>query len=128
MNVSVSSKKKLTKILDKLKPSHIVIEEPFFGRNIKVCMLLSYYGGVAQATVYDVLKVKPFIISNKKVKSYFKAKTKEDLFCVWDNDEWTFKKDNDISDALGQLMCYCDDILGIKKFKKETEYGVKYEC
>jgi len=121
-------RKKLKKLLDKLKPCHIVIEEPFFSRNIRVCMLLSYYVGVAQETSYEVLNIKPFIISNKKVKSYFKAKTKEDLFAVWDNDNWSFKKDNDISDAMGQLMCYCDDILGFKKFKTETDYGVRYEC
>jgi hypothetical protein len=44
----------------------------------------------------------------------------------FDKSKWTFKKDNDIIDAIAIGLCYADDIIGVNSFREEREYGYIY--
>ena len=123
----------LEKLLLKLKPSHIVMEDVFAGLNTKTLVLLSKFAGVAEESCYSISGIEPYIIHTNTVKAYFKAKKKEDVFEAvsdifgWDPGKFSFKKYNDISDSLAQLLCYVDKVLDLKKFRVEKEYGYLYE-
>ena len=122
---------KLNRLLEEYKPTYIVFEDVYSGPNKKVMILLAKFGGVAEELCYSFLKKEPYVIHTNTVKSYFKVKTKEDIFDVVVNlfglDEFEFKKHNDITDAVAQLLCYCDDVLRYKKFRIEKKYGYLYE-
>jgi len=120
-------------ILDKHKPSVVVLEDTFIGKNPSVNKLLSKFGGVAEQTVFEYCSNVPYIVSNKSVKAFFKAKCKEDMFAIvvdvleWDVRSHPFNKFNDIVDSIGQLMYCCDSTLGIKQFRLECDYGYRYQ-
>lgn len=121
----------LFKLFNKHRPLIIIMEDTFVGKNPAVNKLLSKFGGVAEQLIYEFLKAPPIIISNKTVKAFFCVKTKEALFeivydlCMWGSDK-TFKKHNDISDAIAQLWYYLQ-IENLKIIKKEAPYGYVYE-
>jgi Holliday junction resolvasome RuvABC endonuclease subunit len=121
----------LLKLFKKYKPTHIVMEDIYAGRNIKTLKLLAKFAGVAEECSITEIDVDPYIIHTTTVKSFFKAKTKEDLFeFVSELIDWKeakFKKDNDMVDAIAQLMCYWDKVLKEKKYRIEKEYGYLYE-
>jgi len=126
-------REELIKLLSKLKPTHIVIEDTYAGNNIKTLKLLSKYAGVAIECCSSMARVNPYIIHTSTVKAYFKVKNKKDLFdfmlslLEWEDDKGiSFEKHNDITDAIAQLLCYCDKILGLWKFRVEKEYGFLY--
>lgn len=111
-------RKELIKILNKRKPTHIVIEDTFVGANPKVTKLLAEFAGVAKECCQDTLFINPYVMTNTTVKSYFGVKTKDGLYdevvkmYKLDKKEWTFSKYNDISDAVAQSVCYYEYILG----------------
>lgn len=119
-------------ILFKNRPTNIVIEDTFSGLNPKTLKILSEFAGVAKQTCQEFAKIDPYVISTNTVKSYFKTKTKEDMFDAvldildFDKEKWSFNKDNDIIDAIAMSMCYADMVLGIKNFREEKDYGYLY--
>lgn len=126
-------REELIKLLIEFRPSHVVIEDIYAGNNIKTMKLLAKYAGVAQEACITTAGIEPYIIHNGTVKSYFKAKNKRELFDFmielmgWENDSLSFEKHNDVIDAIGQLICYYDQVLGARKFREEKEYGFLYE-
>jgi len=119
-----------TLLLDKF-PDHVVIEDTFASKNPKVVKMLAHMGGVAMECCITVLKLSPFIMSNTTPKSYFKVKNKEQLYNVIVDffelpGNWTFKKNNDMTDSIAQGICYYD-IEFDKNIKQETSYGYLFK-
>jgi Holliday junction resolvasome RuvABC endonuclease subunit len=112
------------------KPSHIVQEDTFSGKNIGTLKILSEFAGVSKYTCMKTLSIEPYILANTIVKSYFKANTKETLFyflCeILNLENLSFKKDNDIIDAHAQLLCFADDVLNKYKYRYIKDYGYLY--
>lgn len=126
-------KNELYRLLLEFKPTHVVMEDVFAGLNNKTLIMLAKFAGVAMETCYSTAGSDPYIIHTNTVKSYFKVKNKEQLFymiadvCDWEKDKVSFKKHNDLTDAIAQLMCYYDYVLGYKNFRIEKDYGFLYE-
>jgi len=122
----------LLKLLLKLKPSHVVMEDIYSGINVNTMKLLAKFAGVAEECCVSVGGIEPHIIHTTTVKSYFKAKTKEQLFDFvvellgWESSA-VFKKHNDIIDAVAQALVFCDKVIGCGSFRIETDYGFLYE-
>lgn len=118
-------------VLTKHKPDQIVIEDNFSSRNVKTLKILAEFAGVAKEACQDTIGIDPYVMSNHTVKSYFKVKKKDELFeflIVLLNKKYlTFKKDNDIIDACAQVICYCDIVLDVKKFRETKSYGFLYK-
>lgn len=123
----VTFNSELTKLLETCLPTHVVIEDTFSGKNVKTLKILSEFAGVAKFTCAKVLGFDPTIVANTTVKKFYKTKTKKLLFyfmCdIFNKKELTFSKDNDIMDALAQLMYYTDEVLSLYNFKEYKEYG-----
>jgi Holliday junction resolvasome RuvABC endonuclease subunit len=121
----------LSSIIEELKPTHIVMEDVYSGPNVKTLVLLSKFAGVTEECCLSEFDITPHLIHNGTVKAYFKVKNKEGLFnVVIDILDWVdavFKKHNDMTDAVGQLMCYHDSISSNTKFRYEKEYGYLYK-
>lgn len=126
-------REELIKILKEFRPTHVVIEDVYSGVNVKVLKLLAKFSGVAEECSLSVAGIEPTILSTNTVKSYFKAKNKQDVFDIivelfgWNVDDVDFKKHNDLTDAIAQLVCFYDVILNYRKFRFEKEYGYLYE-
>ena len=119
----------LISLLNTYKPRYVVQEDIFSGKNVKTMKLLCEFAGVSKYLCYNVLGVVPYIISNKTVKAYFKAQDKQMLFdfiCVLFEKSFSFKKDNDMIDALAQMMCFTDKVLDIYSYRLEKGYGYIY--
>lgn len=117
-------------LLDKY-PTHVVIENNFASRNIKVLKMLSQFSGVAMECCVTVLKLSPYIMSNTTPKAYFKVKNKEQLYDVIVDffelpGDWAFKKHNDMTDSIAQGICYYDTVFE-KNIKQETPYGYLFK-
>lgn len=129
----VKYRKDLSVILKELKPTRVVIEDVFSGLNPTILILLSKFAGVTEESCLSILGIEPFIIHTNTVKAYFKTRTKADLFDFvvdlfeFDKTKFTFKKCNDMGDALAQLICYCHTIIECREFRIEKEYGYLYE-
>lgn len=125
-------KDELTSLIKKFKPTDAVMEDIFSGPNVKTLVFLAKFSGVAQETCRRLIGKDPYIIHTNTVKAFFKLKNKEEIFYMvvdimdWDNDDWNFKKDNDITDALAQMFCYMDKILKTRNFRTEKPYGYLY--
>ena len=123
----------VVRLLLDFRPSHIVMEDVYSGLNPKTLILLAKFAGVVEECSVSIAGVEPYIIHTSTVKSYFKAKNKETVFDMiadildWEPDKVSFKKHNDIADALAQLLCYYDHVLQIRSFKFEKPYGYLYE-
>lgn len=124
-------REELTKLLEAFKPSHVVIEDIFSGLNVNTMKLLAKYAGVAQECCMTISNIDPYIIHTSTVKAYFKAKDKQEIFnIIVDIIAWSdaiFKKDNDITDAIAQLLCYYDEVSEKTKYRVKKEYGYLYE-
>lgn len=121
----------LLKLLKKYKPTIVLIEDTFVGRNPAVVKLLAKFGGVAEQAVYEFVGAAPIIISNKTVKAFFCTKKKEGLFeIIHDLLGWTdkelFSTHNDIADSIAQYIYYIHTE-GYKIMKEEKEYGFLYK-
>lgn len=122
---------KLLKLLLDKRPTHVVIENSFARVNIKVLKMLSQFAGVAYECAQSLLGVTAYTMNNSTPKSYFKVKNKEQLYEVIVDffelpDNWTYKKCNDMSDAIAQAVCYYDVVLK-NKIKIEEPYGYSYK-
>lgn len=123
----------LTALLQEFRPTHIVIEDIYKDKNVSTTIALAEVRGVAQECCFSVAGIQPYIISTNTVKAYFKAKNKEELFNFivdifgWNPNEVSFKKHNDVTDAIAQLIVYYDQVLDYRKFREEKEYGFLYE-
>lgn len=127
-------RKDLKCLLTIYKPSHIVIENGWAGRNVKTLKVLSAFSGVAQELCLSVSKTKPYIMNNKTTKAHFGVKTKEALFYEiikvygWGYKGLTFEKDNDKTDAVAQSVCFFETKLGgHAKKKKRMVYTYEEE-
>jgi len=102
----------LINILSKYRPTHIVMEDIFGGRNMKTLKLLAKFSGVAQECNKAFTGIDTEIMHTSTVRAYFKVKTKREIFdevislLGWEDKEWSFNKYNDITDAISQLICY----------------------
>lgn len=128
----VSFKKEVEKLLKRFNPTHVVIEDLYSGLNAKTLILLAKFVGVAETCCKEVLDVEPYIISTNTVKAYLKAQSKELVFEIVSDifgykGEFNYKKHNDITDALAQLLCYYDCVLNNCRFRVEKDYGYLYE-
>ena len=123
----------LVTLLTSLRPTHVVIEDVYAGINVKTMALLAKFAGVAEECCKSVANVDAYIISTSTVKSFFKVKNKQQMFDAivelydMDPEEVSFKKHNDITDAIAQLICYYDQILKVRSFRFERSYGFIYE-
>ena len=123
----------LLKLLLEFRPSHVVIEDVYSGLNVNTMKLLAKFAGVAEECCASTAGIEPYIIHTSTVKSYFKAKSKEQLFYFlleilgWENENLIFKKHNDVVDAIAQLIVYCDEVLKCKSFREDKDYGYLYE-
>lgn len=126
-------RKQLIEVITTHKPTHIVIEDVYSGLNAKTLKILAEFAGVAKETCQEFSKVEPHVISTNTVKSYFKVKDKESLYNFVvdvlgfaEDKDWSFKKDNDVVDAIAMAICYLDSVLNVKKFRTKTDYGYVY--
>ncbi len=114
-------KDEIRKILKKYHPSFVVIENGYFGRNVKTLKVLCEFAGVAKECCMDTLDVEPYIMNVNTPKSHFGVKTKEEVFHVivdlYELENFEFKKHNDITDAIAQGVCFYEKEL--KKGKKK---------
>lgn len=123
---------KIKEIVVKYKPTEVVIEDVWIGKNPKTAKTLSKFCGIAEEIVYRTTKNKPIIIENTKVKQFFKCKTKDDLFWflldILDLEEkgLSFKEDNDYIDSVAQLLCYLH-INNKKVIRMDKDYGYLYK-
>lgn len=126
-------REELVSLLKEFRPSHVIIEDVYSGFDPKTLILLSKFAGVAEECCRSVAGIDPYIMHNSTVKSFFKVRSKQDLFYAiieimgWENENLSFKKHNDVIDALAQLLCFYDQVLNVRKFRKEKPYGFIYE-
>lgn len=126
-------RQELQKLLLEFRPTHVVMEDVFAGLNSKTLIMLSKFAGVAEECCKTIAGIDPHIMHTNTVKAYFKVKNKEEVFNMivdifdWNLDKVKFKKHNDLTDAIAQLICYYDHVLDYRKFKLEKEYGYLYE-
>ncbi len=125
-----SFREELIVLLSTFKPSHIVIEDIFSGLNVNTMKLLAKYAGVAQECCMSISGIDPYIIHTSTVKAYFKAKDKQEVFdAIVDIIDWSdasFKKDNDMTDSIAQLICYHDEVSEEIKYRFKKDYGYIY--
>lgn len=97
-------KEALVEVLERVKPSSIIIEETFAGRNMSTLKLLSRFSGVAIESCFSFLKVEPQVILASSVRSFLGCgKSKKEAFDYINKKyslKWSFEKYNDITDAL----------------------------
>ena len=126
----VSFAEQLQKLLQTYCPDQIVIEDTFSGINIKTMKTLCEFAGVAKYICKYTTGIEPYIISNSTVKSFFSVAKKEELFYfvveILEIKDLTFKKHNDIIDAMAQLMCFSQNISNVFVFRTDKEYGYLY--
>jgi Holliday junction resolvasome RuvABC endonuclease subunit len=95
-------------LIDRVKPTHIVIEDVFSGRNVKTMKLLARFNGVAVELSKRKTDTEPLIVLTASVRKFLKCgKSKEEAFayiCDRYNLEWEFKKTNDITDAISLAL------------------------
>jgi len=120
----------LMNLLNRLNPTHVVIEDNFGKSNLKVLKSLAEFAGVAKECCTCFNGRTPIVLSNTTSKAYFKCSTKEelynfieDLFDMKGSGVWTFKTHNDITDAIAQAICFCDTILESTKVREKRDYG-----
>jgi Holliday junction resolvasome RuvABC endonuclease subunit len=102
-------------LLESVKPTMVVIEDVFSGRNVSTMKLLARFNGVAVEVSRRYLKEEPVIALTTKVRSFLECgKKKEDAFayiCSRYNLDWSFSKMNDVADAL----CLALYVYGVKE-------------
>jgi Holliday junction resolvasome RuvABC endonuclease subunit len=120
-------------LLREFKPTHVVLEDLYAGRNVNTMKVLAKFAGVAEEVCMSERQIEPYIIHTNTVKAYLKARDKKAVYNFmidildWDEEKTTFGKDNDKTDAIAQLCCYCEQILECYKFRFEKDYGFLYE-
>jgi crossover junction endodeoxyribonuclease RuvC len=91
-------------LIKRVKPTLIIIEDVFSGRNIKTMKLLARFSGVAIEVSRRSIKKDPVIALTVKVRAVLECgRSKEEAFnyiCSRYNLDWNFNKMNDVTDAL----------------------------
>lgn len=94
----------IQKLLRKVKPNVVVIEDVFSGRNVSTMKLLARFNGVVIEVSRRYLKDEPVIALTTKVRAFLECgRKKEEAFryiCKRYNLDWSFNKMNDVTDAL----------------------------
>ena len=99
-----------TRIIEKVKPDIVIIEDVFVGRNPKTTILLSRYSGVVIESVYSTLKKDPIIFTVKEIRKIIGSQdSKEESFKFIKkkfklSSNWQFKSHNDIIDGLAAAL------------------------
>lgn len=95
-------------LIDRVKPTHIVIEDVFSGRNVKTMKLLARFNGVAIELSKRKIDTEPLIVLTASVRKFLKCgRSKEEAFsyiCDRYSLDWKFKKTNDITDAISLAL------------------------
>jgi len=98
-----SFKDRLRSLINDIEPDYIVVEDVFYGRSAKTFKVLSRYSGVTLDTCWDILNSEPIIVLPTAVRSVWGAQNKKEIFDIIVKKyelDWTFKKYNDITDAI----------------------------
>ncbi len=95
----------LEKLINKVKPDLIVVEDIFFLRSISTVKLLARLNGVALEIARRKTKKEPLLIHTSSVRAYLECgKSKEEAFdyiCErYKLKHWDLKSYNDITDAV----------------------------
>lgn len=105
----------LVDIFSRITPDRVVIEDVFFGRNVKVIKTLAKFGGVANECCFTYTNTLPYIMDNKTTKAFFGVKSKTDLYLRMCSDlsidTCRFDDYNDVVDAYAQGVCYYHKIV-----------------
>lgn len=105
-------------VIKRVKPTHIIIEDVFSGRNISTMKLLARFNGVAIEISRRSLRTDPHIALTTKVRAFLECgRSKEEAFEFIRSKyhlDWSFNKMNDVTDALA-LALYQYKILQEKK-------------
>lgn len=92
------------KIIKQVRPDLVVIEDIFFLRSISTVKLLARFSGVALEVSRRLTKREPCLVLSSTVRSTLGCgKSKEEAFafiCKKYKLDWSFKKMNDIADAI----------------------------
>jgi Holliday junction resolvasome RuvABC endonuclease subunit len=106
------------------KPTRVVIEAPYYNKNVKTFGILNQYVGVAQKELYRLTRVNSDFVAPSAVKSFLqvpKGKTHEERKYNMVKEinrrlglNLSFHKsnkhisDDDIADAIGLFLTYCN--------------------
>lgn len=97
-------RQEIVDILKLVKPTHVIIEDVFCGRNVKTLKLLARFNGVAVESVRTICKVEPVIVMPSTVRAFLKCgRKKEECFAYIVNRyslDWKFSKMNDVADSI----------------------------
>lgn len=106
-------------LIRSIKPTFIIIEDVFKGRNIKTMKLLARFNGVAIELSRRLLRKDPLLALAAEVRSLLDCgRKKEEAFtyiCNRYNLDWNFNKMNDVADAL------CLALYAYKKLEEKNE-------
>jgi len=96
------------KIIKKVMPTDIIIEDVFRGRNVATMKLLARFNGVAVELARRTLKKDPQVVLAATVRASLGCgRSKQEAFdyiCSRYNLDWNFNKMNDITDALALAL------------------------
>jgi len=115
----VQFREQVIKILSKVKPDAVVIEDVYV-RHRSVIIILARFSGVILEAVAG-LGYKPVLLEATKVRKALGIKNKKELVFAFVKekfalDEYTFGKDNDVTDAIALTLAY-------KKLLSEVKEG-----
>jgi Holliday junction resolvasome RuvABC endonuclease subunit len=100
----VRFRNELHDIIKRSRPTHIIIEDIFSGRNVATMKLLARFSGVAIELSRRVLRKDPQIVTTTEVRALLGCgRGKKDAFgfiCAKYRLDWSFNKMNDVTDAL----------------------------
>jgi crossover junction endodeoxyribonuclease RuvC len=100
----------LLKVVKRIKPTHIIIEDVFSGRNVATMKLLARFNGVAIEVSSRCLNKDPVISFTAAVRGFLECgRSKEEAFdfiCTKYKLDWSFNKMNDVTDALALVLYY----------------------
>lgn len=95
-------------LIRRVRPTHIIIEDVFRGRNVATMKLLARFNGVAIEISRRLLRKDPQTALAVEVRAFLKCgRTKEEAFsfvCAKYGLDWSFNKMNDVTDALALAL------------------------
>jgi len=116
----VQFRNELHSLIKDIKPTHIIIEDVFKGRNVSTMKLLARFSGVAVELSRRLLRKDPAMALAAEVRSFLECgRKKEEAFgyiCKRYNLDWEFNQMNDVADALC-LALYAYKMLEVKNEK-----------
>ncbi len=98
----------IQQLIRRVRPTHIIIEDVFRGRNVATMKLLARFNGVAIEISRRQLRKDPQTALAVEVRALLGCgRTKEEAFsfiCAKYNLDWSFNKMNDVTDALALAL------------------------